>query len=505
MTKDADVSLESDDLAGDLAKEAAPPPVVVVQYKKRGIPSWIAFPFFLAVPLLSILFYHRMVVEPYRVRAAEAERVLDALTKAPPPAAPASRPSIEAGGAAPVAPGPSVPVVPINAQAVAEVKAVAPVAAPLAPPSFTLPVPSSSPLPGPNASSSSLALSSADPAGSPSRLPAGAAAGAPASITGEPVAQALKPETGAPVTGGADSPPPLPGPASAAGDQKVSPPPGEASPKQQAATPALAIIERRLDAAFPAPGSSPIDVTQAHSAEAAAPPRTGGVHTRGLGPLADQGGERSTENERTKSADGSRQDGRRGQIVPALEPLPTREESLRAIADEAAKKQAEILESRINRQVESRSLRYEERVKFRQELREILRVHGNDAGDEIDRLSRRFGYEATSEVYARADRIWRFGKGMTQLEKVKMIRSLDLPESVILDFLSDNQAVKLKTRGGPRNQKEVRIRAARQYLALELPPLSESPVLVPSGGPMSNVPRPKASAAPVARDGPPRS
>ncbi len=143
-------------------------------------------------------------------------------------------------------------------------------------------------------------------------------------------------------------------------------------------------------------------------------------------------------------------------------------------------------------------------MKFRQELREILRVHGNNAGDEIDRLSRRYGYEAGSDAYARADRIWRFSRGVSQQAKFQKIRSLDLPESVILDFLSDDLHGKVKARGGPRNEKEVRIRAAKQLLAYELPPYSETPPAALPAGRASGSPRARPSAAPVARNGPPR-
>ena len=70
---------------------------------------------------------------------------------------------------------------------------------------------------------------------------------------------------------------------------------------------------------------------------------------------------------------------------------------MRQIAEEAAKKQAEIETRDETREAETRSRRHEERVKFREELREVLRLHGSQAGPEIDKLARRYGYDVDSE------------------------------------------------------------------------------------------------------------
>ena len=175
-----------------------------------------------------------------------------------------------------------------------------------------------------------------------------------------------------------------------------------------------------------------------------------------------------------------------------------------AIADEAERKGAELVESRVNQQAELRSMRYEERVKFRNELREILRVHGNHSRDEIDRLAKRHGFDASDELMSRANSIWLHGR-MSPPAKVRLIRSLGVPESLILDFLSDNLHGRVKSRGGPRNEDEVRVRAARQLLSFELPPPPEGPQPVPSRGPVSNRPPAKASVAPATRGNPPGS
>jgi hypothetical protein len=494
MKTDADVSLESDDLEGDLAKGAAPPPVVVVQYRKRGIPSWIAFPTILAVPLISIMIYHRLVVEPYRGRAAEAERVLEAWIKTPRPVAPAPAPVPVAGAtpnASPVSSAANVPSVASGAPAAAaKVEAPAAPAAPPTPPSFTPAVSTSDPLPGSGQPSLTQAPTTPANALSPANPAAGAAANVAASGTPAPSKNSSQPQTGAPVQSGA-------------ADPRVDSPAGGSAPKPPAATPALAALERAQNSAIPPSFETPFDTAKDQPTDATGAPRTGGVRTRGLGLEAAQPNEVPGENGHRIAADGSRQEDRQPPVVRDIQPLPTKEESLRAIAEEAARKQAEILESRTTRQVEIRSRRYEERVKFREELREILRVHGNKAGDEIDRLARRHGYEADSDEIIRVDRIWR-GARLSQQAKVRMIRSLDVPEVVLLDKLSDNLAGKVNTRDGPRNENDVRVRAARQLLSYDLPPLEEINRLAPPATQERRPPRAREAARPALREGPPR-
>ena len=58
-------------------------PVVVIQYRSRGVSSWVFFPLILVIPLGAILIYHRLVVERYRVQAVESRRVLETLIDAP--------------------------------------------------------------------------------------------------------------------------------------------------------------------------------------------------------------------------------------------------------------------------------------------------------------------------------------------------------------------------------------------------------------------------------------
>jgi len=97
-----------------------------------------------------------------------------------------------------------------------------------------------------------------------------------------------------------------------------------------------------------------------------------------------------------------------------------------------------------------------------------LRVQGSLAGPDIDKLTRRFGYDVDSDKYQQAIKIWRSGKLSVQA-KVRLIRSLELPESVILNFMSDELHLLVRSRNGPRNENEVRVRAAQKLLGFELP------------------------------------
>jgi hypothetical protein len=158
-----------------------------------------------------------------------------------------------------------------------------------------------------------------------------------------------------------------------------------------------------------------------------------------------------------------------GEVVDVKpEPLPTKEESVRQIANEAAKKQTEIDRYDAKQQAEFHAMRQSERVKFRDELRNALHSFGDQAGPEIDKLAKRYGYEFDRQKQSRADYAWKHTR-MTTLEKVRLTRALDLPETAILHFLSDQLALQMGKRDGPRNRNEVRIRAANMLLRYELP------------------------------------
>jgi len=366
---DADLSLESDGLEEKLGAATPAQPVVVIQYRNRGVSSWVFFPLMLLIPLGAILIYHRLVVERYRVQAAvESRQVLANWIDAP--RSSRSRPGGEPP--LPVAPS-SQPDMPADGRS------------------------------RPSESAPNPATEAPSRAPSPAPAPAQTAAvSAPATSTAEP-APRLRTI--------------LPNPSAS-----VGPPAAPSTGRQGTGLVALG-----------GPPSTP----------AGAPSNT---------PAKDRGpANRDAE-----------------VVPPALQPLPSREESDRQIKEEAAKKEADLVAREENREADLRARRSEERVKFREELREILRLHGNEAGPEIDKLARRHGFDVDAEKSDLAERTWRSAR-MTVPSKVKRLRSLEVPEAIILDFLSNDQNLLRRTPKGPRNANEVRIRAARQLLGFQLP------------------------------------
>jgi hypothetical protein len=91
MINENEAMLDTDHLDELLETPAPSAPVVVVQYRNRGVPSWMFFPFVIVVTAVALYLYHRMVVERYRVQAAqdrsdlarqiEAERALQPLVR----------------------------------------------------------------------------------------------------------------------------------------------------------------------------------------------------------------------------------------------------------------------------------------------------------------------------------------------------------------------------------------------------------------------------------------
>jgi hypothetical protein len=174
--------------------------------------------------------------------------------------------------------------------------------------------------------------------------------------------------------------------------------------------------------------------------------------------------------------------------------LASREEILRDIQREADEKGARRDEiERIKPQAgamlfsELLAKVQEERMPFRNELRQLLAQWGDSAGRAIDELCDNYGREPLPEVrraYSRARRT--SSTRMSRQATVDLLRSIGLPEPAILDYLAHDLHKHINTRGGPRDEDEVRVRAARLLLSLPLPTSrrpSAEPVAVPSASP----------------------
>ncbi len=77
MGSETDRLLEVDPL--DDAREPSPPakPVVLVQYRNRGVPLWLFIPLLIIVPMSVIAIYHRLVVVGARTREALARQAFE--------------------------------------------------------------------------------------------------------------------------------------------------------------------------------------------------------------------------------------------------------------------------------------------------------------------------------------------------------------------------------------------------------------------------------------------
>ena len=107
----------------------------------------------------------------------------------------------------------------------------------------------------------------------------------------------------------------------------------------------------------------------------------------------------------------------------------------------------------------------EERIPFRNELRQVLKEGGNEAGPEIDRLCDQFERDTRPELRsAYLKTIFRISSRMPRELKVEKMRAFAIPEPMILDAIANEFHRTMNSRGGPRDENEVRVRAARELL-----------------------------------------
>ncbi len=437
---DADLTLENEKLDQYLDAADPAPPVVVVQYRNRGIPSWVVFPLVALITFGALGLYHRFVVERYRVQADESKRVLDKLLEARPSGRPAQ----------------------VNERAVPI--AASPQPGPLAPDQFG----KSGPAPAP------LLASPAPPD------PQTAAVSAPPAATA--AVSAVVPLAGSPPSS-RDAPAGPSGPGVADPIQAASLPanPPTAQPKEN---PPLAADS--VQPAVPAAASSIGNATTAGPRLRTILPSPFADDDPPTAPLpevsrdrvgtAPAGGQPATSSDRDlRPAD------RDAQVaLPAPVPLPSKEQNLRDFAEEGARKQEELAA----RGGQLRALRYEERVKFREELREILRTGGKEAASEIDILSNRYGFDVDRLKYDQAIKIWLARR--SPASKVRLIRSLDLPEKLIFDLLYHDLHKGIRSTKGPRDDNEARVRAAQQLLSFELSEADGAPPAGTAAAPRAN-------------------
>lgn len=420
--------------------QAAQPaqPMVVVQYRQRGVPWWLLSLLTILVPICTILIYHSMVVGRYRAETVQAADAVKSL---------------------------------LNNAPRAEVKKPAEVPLPLALNSQPIATPD-----GPGGGTSTVSVvgtviaGSSRPSGESPQPPAGQERLIPAGSesASAPVAKTLIPTTAKAAVEFGNAPS-VAGTGTATKEGAVGPEsaPAKSGVDSKEATTAVAPTAAKTVIDRPSDPRSPFDDPSEETANAKPLP-SGDANPRGRSP--DLASAKADERLPVARPDGL-------EVPPAVQPLPTREETERQMQEEAARNAAMIREQEAQRAVELQSMRYRERVKFREELSAVLQQHGKEAGPEIDQLVKRYGFENDPERWRQADLYWQRSRS-SLATKVKYIRGLDLPEAVIFTLLFDDFHTKIRTRNGPRNDNEVRIAAANQLLRLELPAADAMPTKV---------------------------
>jgi hypothetical protein len=422
IEENQDLNLETDDLEEFIESPPPAQPVVVIQYRTRGVPWYLVLPLLVLVPLGAVAVYHRVTSRVQRTfvpppsadqstrKAAERQAVPGALSEASVSAALQGLPSasiVDFG--APLA---------LNSQ-------------PIAPGSL----PAVLPAPAPAAKAGLT-------------KPAGPAAATPAATTeGEPSKSA----------GSSDLAKAAPGVTVAS-----TPPPAatlvkESGPQAAATTP--------VDATRPAP-RGPVAIGFSVPADSDSPFAELDISRRlPAGSTTDQ--------EKTAASNGPEA---ASDPSPDRQPQPTQEQLLQDIQAEAAEKNAELkqrldLKDRAREVVdaESQARVEDERAAFRRELREAIKLSRKEAATQIDDLCNRYGRNYSDELRSKARYLLeRYGGKMSREAKVRMLRFHGVPEPGILDFLANDIHHMINSRNGPRDSNEVRIDAAKQLLSIKL-------------------------------------
>jgi len=477
MENVTDLSFNNDEVVPGAKPPEAAQPMVVVQYRHRGVPWWLLLLLTVFVPVCAILIYDALFMGRYRAQAVETAEALRTRLDGAPRAE--SKKSPEA----------DLPLA-LNSQPIPQPATPAPPASPAVPASGAAPAARDQ---GVNSAAVVAAAGPVKPDARPAR-------GEPATL--HSVGQ--QPRGAGPARGEPARAPKAQEAASPGGSRSVS-----LSAKDRRAALDRSPFDDPSEEKEPLKPVRPgaINSERASSGVASANERLPALDRS---PFDDPGEEskplQSARPGETNSAGASSRPAREmvvdkrpvGEasgvgIPPAQQPLPTKEEMDRQLEAEAAHNQAELQDQLEKKTADLRSSRYQERVKFREELRAALQQPASLAGPEIDALAKRYSYDADRDRLVQATNFWRAMR-KSQAWKVEKIRSLELPETVILNFLSDEFHAQVRTRNGPRNENEVRIRAAHRLLELDLPPEDAMPAaLQPADSMPGRTSRPRAS------------
>jgi hypothetical protein len=442
MTSDVEQMLESDHLDQLLETPEPAQPVVVVQYRNRGMSPWLAVPFVFVVTAAALYVYHRTVVERFRVQAAEDRQFLAKKIETERALMPLVRESTPSKA---VLPEPSTAAESANAVDVLHAT----------PGSATATTEDTQPESKAGSDSKSPPTSVAN-----GNAVAGLGQTRPGDSTVSPAAGAVQPADTSPAP-----------PASVTAGEN---PPAAAQEKTGALTTRSAVADP-----YDEPGTVPVppipNDAATKNALANGPnrgPAGGGSPEKpgSEGPGPGAANVPPAAGQRTDGTDAgapdSKPEGRIG--AQPLAPLPTKEETERAINAEAAKREADLKARVEDRDLELLGQRIGEQLKFREELRGLLKAKRKEAGPDIEGLNKRYDFDVEPEKKAQAWHIWRHARISTR-DKLRKARELGVPDTTILQFMCASLDDTIGTRSGPRDHYEVWVRAAEQLLRLEPP------------------------------------
>ena len=421
IEENQDLNLETDHLEEVIESPPPAQPVVVIQYRTRGVPWYLVLPLLVLVPLGAVAVYHRVssrvrypLVPPPSAdqstrKAAERQAVPGALSEASVRATLQGLPSatiVDLG--APLA---------LNSQ-------------PIAPGSLPAVLPSPAP-----AAKADLTK----PASPAAATPAATKEGEPSKSAGS--SDLAKAAPGVTV---ASTPPPATTLVKEPGPQAAATTPVDATRPAPRGTVAIGF-------SVPADNDSPFaELDISRRLPASTPDQEQAAASNGPAAASDPS--------------------------PDRQPQPTQDQLLQDIQAEAAEKNAELkqrrdLKDRAREVVdaESQARVEDERAAFRRDLREAIKLSRKEAATQIDDLCNRYGRNYSDELRSKARFLLeRYGGKMSREAKVRMLRFHGVPEPGILDFLANEIHHMINSRNGPRDSNEVRIDAAKQLLSIKL-------------------------------------
>ena len=409
IEENQELNLETDHLEEVIDSPPPGQPVVVIQYRTRGVPWYLVLPLLVLVPLGAVAVYHRV--------SSRARYALG-----PPQSADLSTRKTAAEAAV------TEPLSNVSANAASQ----------------ALPPASIADLGSPLALNSQPIAPGSLPAVLPQPVLASPAATTKVEATSKTAGSTDLANT-QPDVKVADTPPPL-----ATIEEQPEPRVGAPSPPVDATRPAPR-GSVAIGFSVPAANDNPfteLAISQGQTRSTAVPEPT----AAGNGPEAAS------------------------DPAPDIQPQPTKEQLRNDIEAEAAQKAAELKERRnikdhardvVDSETQARV--EDERVAFRRDLHEAVKLSRREAASQIDTLCDRYGRNYSDELRSKAGYLLeRFGGKMSREAKVRMLRFHGVPEAGILDFLANEIHRAINSRNGPRDSNEVRIDAAKQLLRISL-------------------------------------